>query len=182
MQYRRARQKNGTYFFTLVTHNRRKFLCNPDNIKLLREAFREVMARYPFTINAHVILPDHLHFMWTLPNGDDDFSTRWRLIKSFFTRNCAPQYKNPPSKSRQTKKEQAVWQRRFWEHEIRDNRNYAGHMDYIHYNPVKHGLARAARKWELSSFSRCVQAGLYEADWGIGEGKGIKFAKEICHE
>ena len=115
MQYRRAKTKGGTYFFTLVTHQRHKSLCQPANVSLLRDAFRYVMAERPFQIDAIVLLPDHLHCTWTLPAGDHDFSTRWRLIKSYITRNCDPVYQGPPSPSRQKKQEQAVWQRRFWE-------------------------------------------------------------------
>ena len=125
MQYRRAKTKGGTYFFTVVTHQRRKVLCWPANVSLMRDAFRYVMAEHPFQIDAIVLLPDHVHCMWTLPAGDHDFSTRWRLIKSYFTRNCDPVYQGPPSPSRQKKQEQAVWQRRFWEHQIRDELGFA---------------------------------------------------------
>ena len=155
-------------------------MCDPENIELLREAFKKVMARHPFVIDAHVILPDHLHFMWTLPDGDWDFSTRWRLIKSYFTNKCASEYKNNISKSRQKKKEQAVWQRRFWEHQIRDNKDFANHVEYIHYNPVKHGLAKVARDWDHSSFLRFVSAGFYDPDWGVGE--EIEFDVNIGQE
>ena len=112
MQYRRAKTKGGTYFFTVVTHQRRKFLCQPANVSVLREAFRYVMAEHPFEIDAMVLLPDHLHCMWTLPAGDSEFSTRWRVIKSYFTRHCDPICHGRPSPSRQKKQERAVWQRR----------------------------------------------------------------------
>jgi len=126
MQYRRAKTKGGTYFFTVVTHQRRKFLCWPANVSLMRDAFRYVMAEHPFQIDAIVLLPDHVHCIWTLPAGAHDFSTRRRLIKSYFTRNCDPVYQGPPSPSRQKKQEQAVWQRRFWEHQIRDETDKIG--------------------------------------------------------
>jgi putative transposase len=180
MQYRRAKIKGGTYFFTLVTHKRHKILCEPDNVPLLREIVRSVKANHPFTIDAFVLLPDHLHCIWTLPEGDCDFSTRWRLIKSEFSRRCHPKYKQQPSASRQRKKEQAVWQQRFWEHLIRDETDFTQHVEYIHYNPVKHGLVRTPRDWEFSSFHRYIRDGLYDRCWG--EGEEIPFLEGIGNE
>jgi putative transposase len=168
MKYRRARAEGGTYFFTVVTHRRRKFLCEPENVALLREAFRYVMEHHPFVIDAIVLLPDHLHSIWTLPEGDADFSTRWRLIKSTFTRACGEAYRDVVSSSRRRKGEQAVWQRRFWEHQIRDKRDLIQHVEYIHYNPVKHGLVEAPRDWGYSSFHRYVRQGIYDQEWGAG--------------
>lgn len=110
----------------------------------LREAFHTVKQRHPFNIDAIVVLPDHLHCIWTLPNGDADFSTHWRLIKTYFSRHCLAHYKRKQSSSRQTKKEQAIWQRRFWEHQIRDEKDFSRHVDYIHYNPVSHQLTLRA--------------------------------------
>ncbi len=105
MRYRRARTPGGTYFFTVVTYARCRILCEPANVSLLREVFREVMKRHPFRINAFVLLPDHLHCIWTLPDGDWDFSKRWRLIKSEFSRRCEDRYKAVPSVSRTRKQE-----------------------------------------------------------------------------
>jgi putative transposase len=113
MEYRRAKIAGGTFFFTTITHSRRKFLCEPDNIILLRQAFRQIIAEYPFVIDAIVVLPEHIHCIWTLPPEDSDFSTRWRLIKSYFSSRCDAKYKGKISVSRQKKGEQAVWQRRF---------------------------------------------------------------------
>ena len=166
MEYRRAKTPGATYFFTVVAYNRRKFLHIPENVALLRQAFREVMADHPFKIEAIVILPDHLHALWTLPVNDADFSTRWRLIKSYFSRHCRATYQGQLFASRFRKQEKAVWQRRFWEHQIRDEDDYIKHVEYIHYNPVKHGLVNALIEWEYSSFRRYVEAGLYSADWG----------------
>ncbi len=180
MRYRRARVAGGSYFFTLVTFSRAKILCEPENIDLLRRAFKYVMERHPFTIDAHVILPDHLHFLWTLPDGDADFSTRWRLIKSYFTKNCHTKYKNNRSRVRKTKKEQTIWQRRFWEHMIRDDRDFTNHVEYIHHNPVKHGLTKSPRDWQHSSFHRYVRDGLYDADWAATE--PIEFDENIAGE
>lgn len=168
MQYRRARAMGGTYFFTVVTYKRRRFLAQPENVSLLRDSFGHVMRKYPFTIDAIVVLPDHLHCLWTLPDGDSDYSTRWGLLKGHFSRKCDDRHKNISCESRRNKKEQAIWQRRFWEHLIRDENDYARHVNYIHYNPVKHGLVTAPRDWEFSSFHRFVRNGIYDSDWGAG--------------
>jgi putative transposase len=180
MQYRRARIKGGIYFFTVVTHRRQGFLCVPENVSLLRDAFRYVLQRHPFKIDAFVLLTDHLHCIWTLPPDDDDFSTRWRLVKSTFTRKCNPIYRDSPSSSRRRKNEQAIWQRRFWEHRIRDEKDLIQHVEYIHYNPVKHGLVKTPKDWEYSSFHRHVREGIYEQDWGAGE--TISFANGVGAE
>ncbi len=180
MEYRRAKTPGATYFFTLVTHNRRKFLCAPENIVLLRQAFRYVMTGHPFKIEAIVVLPDHIHSLWTLPAGDADFSTRWRLIKSYFSHHCATTYQGQVSASRQSKQEKAVWQRRFWEHQIRDEDDFIRHVEYIHYNPVKHGLVNAPLDWAHSSFRRYVEAGRYPADWGAGV--AISFPPNVGQE
>jgi putative transposase len=169
MRYRRAQAAGGTFFFTLVTHDRRRFLCQPQNVTLLRAAFRYVMARHSFKVEAFALLPDHLHCIWTLPTGDSDFSGRWRLVKGYFTRGCDPTYRGCVSASRERKGEQAAWQRRFWEHQIRDEGDLIRHMEYVHYNPVKHGLVSAPREWPHSSFHRYVRAGVYAEEWGAGE-------------
>jgi putative transposase len=143
-----------------------EILTQSENISLLREAFRYVIQKYSFTIDAIVILPDHIHCMWTLPESDYDYSVRWRLLKSYFSRRCDGKYKNKPSESRQKKKEQASWQRRYWEHLVRDENDFTRHVEYIHYNPVKHGLVRAPIDWEYSSFRRYVRDGIYDRDWG----------------
>lgn len=152
MRYRRAYHAGGCYFFTVVTANRQPVLASPARIGLLRGAMRYVMKRHPFSIDAMVVLPDHLHCIWRLPDTDSDFSMRWRLIKTHFSRNAGL---NAP-----------CWQRRFWEHLIRDDDDYAHHVDYIHYNPVKHGYVAQAGQWPHSSFMRYVTAGQYDADWG----------------
>lgn len=138
------------------------------------------MDNHPFTIDAFVLLPDHLHCIWTMPEGDRDFSIRWRLTKSYFSRKCDATHKNIPSRSRRKKKEQAVWQRRFWEHLIRDEQDFVKHIEYIHYNPVKHGLAKAPKDWEYSSFHRYVREGVYDLEWGAGE--NIMFDDAIGRE
>jgi putative transposase len=168
MEYRRARIKGGTYFFTLNTFRRRRLFSNPANVELLRKAFRRVMKLHPFKIDAFVLLPDHLHCIWTLPEEDDDYPTRWRLIKTLFTRKCQDRFSIIPSRSRVNKREQALWQRRYWEHLIRDEEDFNSHVDYIHYNSVKHGWSRSALDWQYSSFHRYLRDGFYEKHWGSG--------------
>jgi putative transposase len=167
--YRRANQPGGTYFFTLVTYRRERFLCFPENVQHLREAFRYVIQNHPFTIDAIVILPDHLHCIWTLPPDDADFSSRWRMIKSHFSHQYRGGSEDIPT-TRLKKQEKAVWQRRFWEHQIRDDDDFRKHVEYIHYNPVKHGLVRNPIDWEYSSFGRFVRDGIYQQDWGSSSG------------
>ena len=116
--------------------------------------------------------------MWTLPDNDRDFSTRWRLIKSHFTRKCDTQFKLKPFESRKRKNEQALWQRRFWEHLIRNDEDYLKHVEYIHYNPVKHGLVGAPKGWEYSSFHRYVKMGKYGHNWGGGVGFNSTIGRE----
>ena len=176
MIYRRTKIKGGTYFFTVVTYNRRPFLCDLDNVELLRQAFQYTTQRHPMKIDAFVLLPDHLHSIWTLPENDHNFSMRWRLIKSHFSRHCQDKYNGIASKSRRSKQERAFWQRRFWEHTIRNDQDFAKHVEYIHYNPVKHGLVIAPKDWKYSSFHRYVRAGFYDEFWGAdGE---IMFVRE----
>ena len=158
--YRRLYQAGACYFFPVVTHERRPLLF--DNIERLRGAFRHARRRYPFTVEAIVVLPDHLHTLWRLPPGDDDFSTRWLLIKRYFS-SGVPSGKI--SASMASKREKGVWQRRFWEHCIRDDDDWRQHLDYIHYNPVKHGYVAAPADWRYGSFRRAVANGWYTPDW-----------------
>lgn len=161
--YRRNRVQNGCYFFTVNLVDRTSHLLI-DHVDTLRSAFAETRRRHHFAIDAIVVLPDHIHAVWTLPEGDDDFSLRWRLIKSNFSRVLP--IGEPVSRSRQQKGERGIWQRRFWEHTIRDDRDYERHIDYIHFNPVKHGYVQRPVDWPYSSFSRMVAEGIYPEDWG----------------
>jgi putative transposase len=165
--YRRAKTQGRTYFFTVVTYRRQGFLCNESVRRALREGIHHARKEHPFTIDAWVLLPDHLHFIWTLPCDDADFGIRWAIIKRFVTKQCNPELKRDdwmkPSKIK--RKESTLWQRRFWEHQIRDDKDYEKHVDYIHYNPVKHGLAKQASDWPFSTFHRYREKGLYEIDW-----------------
>jgi putative transposase len=160
--YRRNFLAGGRFFFTVNLADRRLRLLT-DHIEKLRTAFRDTRRHHPFATAAMVVLPDHLHTIWTLPEGDADFSTRWRLIKSAFSRNLTSDERI--SWSRATKGERGIWQRRYWEHTIRDDNDFARHVDYIHINPVKHRLVTRVRDWPYSSFHRMVKLGVYPEDW-----------------
>jgi putative transposase len=169
-RYTRVKVPGATYFFTLVTEQRRTLLGEPRVVALLLDAVEKVRARHPFCVDAYVILPDHLHALWTLPESDSNFSTRWRLIKEAFTRAYMKSRGAPPrSDSRRVKGEQGIWQRRFWEHAIRNEADFMAHLDYIHFNPVRHGLVAAARDWPHSSFRHWVMCGGYDESWGSQE-------------
>src|SRR3984957_11455441 len=161
--YRRNFVSGGCYFFTLHLADRRLRLLT-DHIDELRAAFRQTRQGHPFTIDAIVVLPDHLHAVWTMPDGDADFATRWRLIKSTFSRSLPRG--EPISASRAAKGERGIWQRRYWEHTIRDEEDFERHVDYVHINPLKHGLVMRVRDWPYSSFHRLVERGVYPEDWG----------------
>jgi putative transposase len=165
-EYRRMFAPGATFFFTLVTLRRRPILVG-GALTQLRTAFESARKRRHFVIDAIVVLPDHLHCVWTLPHEDTAYSIRWKILKERFTVDYLGSggVESPVSPSRLAKKERGVWQRRFWEHTIRDVRDYETHMDYIHYNPVKHGLAVCPHAWPPSSFHRWVQAGRYGSDW-----------------
>jgi putative transposase len=168
-RYRRSSLAGGTYFFTVVTYRRQTILCDEMMRDALRSAIESVRVSRPFTIDAWVLLPDHLHCIWTLPEGDADFSTRWMMIKRKVSIACAAQYERPEwlTASKQKHRESTIWQRRFWEHQIRDDEDYAKHLDYLHYNPVKHGLVDHTKDWRYSSFHRYVKNGLYNENWGL---------------
>ncbi len=169
--YRRAREGN-TFFFTVVTHGRQPLLCLEESRAALKEVIKETQARMRFGINAWVLLPDHIHCIWTLPAGDSDYSKRWGLIKAGYTKRIGKALAGKAqaeNASRLKHREQLVWQRRFWEHLIRDEKDFAAHCDYIHYNPVKHGLVNAARDWEYSSFGSYVEQGIYSDGWGSSD-------------
>ena len=164
--FHRYRVPGGCYFFTVNLLERHGSALLTARIDLLRDAVRRVRRTRPFTIDAWVVLPDHIHAVWTLPSGDDDFSTRWRLIKTFFARGLPKT--EQLSRVRRADGERGIWQRRFWEHAMRDDEDYAAHMDYVHFNPVKHGLVASPADWPYSTFRACVSRGLYPPDW-IGE-------------
>lgn len=168
--YRRASVKGGTYFFTVVTHNRKPILCEENSRETLKACIHEIRKEHPFTIDAWVLLPDHIHCIWTLPRGDNDFSIRWRLVKRRFTMWYRKNVNETLglTKSRRKRGEQGIWQRRFWEHLIRDETDFKRHCDYIHYNPVKHGYVKAPKEWGFSTFDGFVKKGVYDIEWGAG--------------
>ena len=160
--YRRSRVAGATYFFTVNLARRSQSLL-VEHIASLRAAFKYVRIRHSFTVDAIVILPDHLHAVWTLPPDDDDFAVRWRLIKTAFSRGLLRNEHR--SVSRHTKRERGIWQRRYWEHLVRDEGDLSRHVDYIHMNPVKHGLVARLADWPHSSFHRYVRTGALPMDW-----------------
>jgi putative transposase len=175
--YRRNFLKGGSYFFTATLADRCHSLL-VDHIDALREAFRQVKAAYPFHLDAMVVLPEHLHCIWTLPPGDAGYPDRWRRIKTAFSRSLPGRYPRSPSQIR--KNERGIWQRRYWEHTLRDEEDYRRHMDYIHYNPVKHGHATHVADWPYSTFHRYVEAGVYPNDWaGNGETEDQEFGETM---
>ncbi|HEX3659397.1 MAG TPA: transposase [Pirellulales bacterium] len=167
-EYHRYFIPGGTYFFMLVTERRAPLFAQASAREMLGRIFRDCLQRDPFDVIAIVLLPDHLHALWALPTGDDRYSRRWQFIKREFTRAwlaCGGS-EQPRSKSRLIQRRRGVWQRRFWEHMIRDEADLEAHFDYIHYNPVKHGLTTCPSDWPWSTFHRWVRAGHYPPDWG----------------
>ena len=176
MRYRRADVAGGTYFFTVNLAERKRTLLL-DYVDVLRSVMREVKAKHPFHIEAMVILPDHLHAVWTLPVGDADYPTRWMLIKAGFSRNIPKGERC--NASRVTKGERGIWQRRYWEHLIRNDGDYERHVDYVHFNPRKHGFISRASDWPHSSLHRYITMRMLSRDWNVGiqEGQPEKFGE-----
>lgn len=177
MRYRRSNIAGGTYFFTVNLAERYRTLL-VDHVNILREVIRQLKTRHPFHIDAVVILLDHLHAMWTLPEKDRDYSTRWMLIKAGFSW-CMPKVERR-SKSRIGKGERGIWQRRYWEHLIRDDRDYEAHVNYIHFNPVKHAFVSRPSDWRYSSIHRFITMGIVDSNWGAGYrvSKSIDFGEK----
>jgi putative transposase len=167
-EYRRIKVKGGTYFFTVVTSGRQPILTHEHVRAALREGIQEVRHSLPLSIYAWVLLPDHLHAIWTLPENDDNFASRWAVIK----RSVSEQYSAPDGivgsidDSNGKRGEKRIWQRRFWDHLIRDDLDLHRHLDYLHCNPVKHGYVKRVIDWPYSTFHRYVAKGLYPNDWG----------------
>jgi putative transposase len=162
-QYIRAKFTGSVFFFTVVLAERPSNLLI-EEIDRLRKSYRTVQHSLPFETVAVCVLPDHIHCIWALPEGDANFATRWGLIKSGFSRGLDPSLSRSASKV--TKREKGIWQRRYWEHAIRDDADLERHVDYIHFNPVKHGHVTRVSDWPHSSFHRYVEGGLLAADWG----------------
>jgi putative transposase len=162
-EYRRSFLQGGSFFFTVVTYHRLPILTNLAARDLLHEALSHVQQKLSFEIVAICLLPDHIHCIWTLPEGDSDYSLRWKEVKRLFTQGYLAQIGpgEPRNASRQNHGEAAIWQRRFWEHMLRDQEDLGRHIDYIHFNPVKHGLVKEIEDWPWSSFHRYVTMGYY---------------------
>lgn len=167
---RYLRSRTGSvFFFTLVAFDRRPILCADPIRRALRTAILNLCVTRPFAIDGWVLLPDHLHCIWTLPEGDHDYSTRWALLKRSVSHFAADFAATQRTASARKHRESAIWQRRFWEHHIRDDRDFERHLDYIHYNPVRHGYVKRAIDWPYSTLHRYVKNGVYPADWGGGD-------------
>ncbi|OGT36156.1 MAG: transposase [Gammaproteobacteria bacterium RBG_16_51_14] len=169
MRYRRADAAGGTYFFTVNLADRRSDVL-VQHIDDLREVMKTVKDAHPFTILAMVVLPEHLHAIWRLPQGDADYPLRWSLIKAGFSRRLVKG--EPICASRQTRRERGIWQRRYWEHQIRDETDLAHHADYIHFNPVKHGWVALPVDWPYSTLHGYIERGMLTPDWGGRAGDG----------
>lgn len=169
--YRRNYRSGGVFFFTVVTAGRAPLFSDENARQQLGACLREERRRRPFRVDAIVLLPNHLHTLWTLPEGDAEFSIRWSSIKGRFTRTWLAEggCERPILPGHQRERRRGVWQARFFEHTIRDEEDFRQHVEYIHYNPVKHGYVRSPREWPWSSFSRYVKQGDYPVDWGCGQ-------------
>ncbi len=166
-EYRRWKENGATYFFTVVTHGRRPIFREEQIAQALGEAVRNTQSNLPFDMLAVVLLYDHLHSIWELPTSDNNFSARWSMIKRLLSKRILATEFQPeaPNLSRRRHREAGVWQRRFWEHRNRDEPDLIAHLDYIHYNPVKHGLVACPHQWKYSTFSKWVKLGHYGVDW-----------------
>ena len=168
----------GTYFFTVNSFRRRPILTTDSLRDALRAAIQKTRLIHPFEVDAWVLLPDHLHCIWTLPEGDANFSIRWSMIKRLVSQACADEFGvDNSSFSRTTRRELGIWQRRFWEHQIRDDNDFARHVDYIHWNPVKHGLVARAGDWPYSTFHRYVAEEMLSPDWGMRDDVAGEFGE-----
>lgn len=169
--YRRTYVSGGSYFFTVVTHQRADILLSELARDTLRNAIETCRVNAPFQVDAFVLLPNHLHTIWTLPEGDSNYSFRWSFIKKEFTKHYVAQGGKAlkQSKSREEKFERGIWQRRFWEHTLSDEKDFERHVDYIHYNPVKHGLVACPKDYAYSTFHSYVRRGIYPLEWGCQE-------------
>jgi putative transposase len=174
--YRRWYVSGGTVFFTVVTYHRQPLFAADDAARLLGRVLRRVRDELPFVTVACVLLPDHFHTIWTLPSGDSDFSTRWKRIKRDFTVDWldAGNKEYPVTAAQHHRGSRGIWQRRFYEHQVRDEDELHTLCDYIHYNPVKHGRASRPSEWQWSTFHRFVAAGHYPSEWGRSEPDTIR--------
>lgn len=162
--YRRARITGSTVFFTVNSYQRRPIFIEPNFRLVLRHAIQQTRLAFPFKINALVLLPDHLHCIWTLPIDDNNIPIRWSMIKRLVSKEVGSQY-SMQNISRTKRNETTVWQRRYWEHHILNEADYTAHINYCYWNPVKHGFVSAVNNWEFSTFHRDVKSNIYPVDW-----------------
>jgi putative transposase len=169
--YRRNYLSGSSYFFTVVTANRAKILLSDIAREALRETIKDCRARWPFEVDAFVLLEDHLHTIWTFSENNINYSIYWSYIKKEFSKRylASGGTEQIRSDSRQVRRERGIWQRRFWEHTLRDEKDFERHVDYIHYNPVKHGVVACPKHYPYSTFKRYQQRGVYAIDWGCKE-------------
>jgi putative transposase len=170
-RYRRATTAGASYFFTVVVYRRQTIFCDDVFLNALHAAITSVRVAHPFAIDAWVLLPSHLHCEWTLPEGEANFSTRWKIIKRAVSVACRENYRRADwmTASKIKHRESTIWQRRYWEHQIRDDLDLQRHVDYIHFNPVKHGYVKSAADWPHSTFHRYLRQGVYSPDWAGGD-------------
>ena len=161
VNYRRSFVFGGTFFFTVTLRNRKSTIL-VDHINLLKDAFQTIKTQHPFQTKAYVILPDHLHMIWQLPQGDSNYSQRWKKIKTLFSKSV---HKSGLPLMKTKHNEFYLWQRRFWEHAIRDEKDFENHFNYIHYNPIKHGLVESLHQWPHSSFHHYLHVGKLSENW-----------------
>jgi putative transposase len=170
-EYRRSQINGGSFFFTVVTYNRIPLFNNPNCRKILHAAWEDTRNRFPFKTIAICLLPDHLHCIWQLPENNTNYSIRWKEIKRLFTKQYLKEIGpgEQRNESRQKRQEAAIWQRRFWEHTIEDDEDFERHLDYIHYNPIKHGYVKKTSDWKWSTFHKFVNEGIYDIGWVGGD-------------
>ena len=171
--YHRVRVEGGTYFFTVVTYHRHPILTTNVAREILHSAWIETQQRFPFETIAVCVLPDHIHSIWELPEGDSNYSMRWNMIKGLFSKRYNQEFGRIEQLNslQHKRREAAIWQRRFWEHRILDDEDLETHIDYVHFNPVKHNYVEKAIDWKWSSFHRYVNEGVYDTKWA-GEDEG----------
>ena len=165
--YRRYFNPGAAIFFTVITHDRRLILCTEKGRDFLRQAIQNVKKDRPFESIAFALMPEHFHCLWKLPDEDGNFSVRMACIKKMFTRLWLENGEDQCdiSKARKKHREKGVWQKRFWEHTIRNEDDFINHVNYIHYNPVKHNLAKCPHAWPYSTFHQWMKDGYYKKEW-----------------
>lgn len=180
--FRRSLTPGGTYFFTVTTHRRQHALTDPQIYAALKMAIQRVKTSHPFDIEAFVLLPDHLHCIWRLPPGDMNYAMRWSMIKRQVSQAVRDRLAEGVTASRRKRRELGLWQRRFWEHQIRDEHDLRRHIEYIHFNPVKHGYVRRVRDWPYSSFHAHVRQGLCSIDWAGCSDDGRVYGEALGYD